>query len=187
MTTTTQKLASTNVLFTTIAASLLIAILPSISAADGWELRTATATVPGTREIESGDINKAIQISMVQLPHTSQRKKVAVLTNLCIGYILTSDFVQAEDYCGQAAAQPYEKSVSHNNRGVLNALQGSIESALQDFQAAANAGCFGECSESDKVPRDLPRPVARRNFSKAEYLANQARIESDESVAAHSN
>jgi len=172
METTTQKLFSTNALFTALAASLMIAVLPSISAADGWELRSAQATVPGTREIESGNIEKAIQISRIQLPHTSQQKKVAVLTNLCIGYILTSNFVQADEFCNQAAERPNEKSVSHNNRGVLRALQGDLDAAMADFQIAANAGCIGGCSATKNVPVDLPRPVARRNLSKADYLAS---------------
>ena len=42
-------------LFAAIAASLLTAAMPSASHVEGWELRTVTKEVPGTREIESGN------------------------------------------------------------------------------------------------------------------------------------
>ena len=187
MTTTIQKLGITRTFYATLAASFLFAVVPSMANADGWELRTARATVPGTAEIESGKIEKAIQISGIQLPHASQQQKVAVLTNLCIAYILSSDFVKADSYCDQAVERPNERSVSYNNRGVLKALQGDLEAAMQDFQSAAIAGCLGDCNEAKNVPRDLPRPVARRNFGKAEYLAKAAKTGSDEQLASRND
>lgn len=175
-----QKPVNTAHLFSAITASLLLAALPSVSSAEAWELRTAPDTVPGTREIESGKIEKAIRISIVQLPHTSPSKKVAVLNNLCIGYILSNEYEQAEDYCDQAVARRNDKAVSHNNRGILKMLQGDYSSAMQDFAIAVETGCTGPCSTSEGARQDLPRSVARRNSEKA-----QTRIV--ETLAAQSN
>jgi len=171
-----------------IAASIIFSVLPREAAAGGWELRTTADEVPGTREIESGDIEKAIRISKVQLSHASSAHKVAVLTNLCIGYILNKSFDQAQQYCDQAVERPNEKTVSHNNRGVLNALQGDFSAAMQDFDSAAKAGCLGECSVDSSNSDELPRPIARRNLARAnnEMLATQAQ-DNDESVAARAD
>ncbi len=183
-----QKLINTTRFFSAVAAALLLVALPSVSSAEAWELRTAPDTVPGTREIESGQIDKALRISEIQLPHTSQFKKVAVLTNLCIGYILSNDFEQAEDYCDRAVAQPNETAVSHNNRGILKMLQGDHGSAMQDFAIAVKTGCVGACSTSEAVRQDLPRSVARRNFKKAQtQVAEAGKNDSSETIAARSS
>ncbi len=169
----TQKLVNPTHFFPAIAAALFLAALPSVSSAEAWELRTAPDTVPGTREIESGKIEKAIRISIVQLPHTSPAKKVAVLNNLCIGYILSNEYEQAEDYCDQAVARRSDKAVSHNNRGILRMLQGDHRGALQDFAVAVETGCTGPCSTSEGARQDLPRSVARRNSEKAQTRVAQ--------------
>ena len=85
-----------------IAVAFGMAGLPIAAAAEQWELRTAPETVPGTHEIEAGEIDKAIQISNVWLPHIGRRQKVAVLTNLCIGHIRNRDFAAAAGYCDRA-------------------------------------------------------------------------------------
>ncbi len=156
------------ILIAAIATSLVIAAVPSMSRADVWELRTVDEEVPGTREIEAGNPEKAIRISKVRLSVTRGALKVAVLTNLCIGHILIRDFDQAEQYCDQAAARTIERTVTHNNRGVLKAIQGDYSAALQDFTIAADAGCFYGCDANMRAPQDLPRPTARRNLEKAE-------------------
>lgn len=187
MTTTVQKLVNSNTWFTIITAAFVFAAAPSVSNADGWELRTTLDEVPGTREIESGNIDKAIRISKVRLPHVSQQRKVAVLTNLCIGYIMSKNFDEAENYCSQAVERPNEQAVSYNNRGVLKALHGDYDGAMQDFASAANSDCFGECSVSENVPKDLPRPIAKRNFGKAELQAKAAKDAAEDQIAARSN
>ena len=187
MTPTVQKLVNNNTWFTIITAAFAFTAIPSVSNADGWELRATLDEVPGTREIESGNIDKAIRISKVRLPHVSPKHKVAVLTNLCIGYIMSKDFDEAEDYCNQAVKRPNEKVVSYNNRGVLKALQGDYDGAMRDFARAAKSGCFGECSDLEKAPKDLPRPIAKRNFRKAEFHAKAAKDAADDQSAARSN
>ncbi len=168
MITTYRQTVQFPTLLAAIATSLVVAALPSTSRADAWELRTVSTEVPGTREIESGNPEKAIRISKVYLPRIGPRRKVAVLTNLCIGHMLTKEFDQAEQYCDQAVSRPNERSVTHNNRGVLKALQGDYAAAQQDFAIASEAGCNNGCDPTVAVPQDLPRPVARRNLGKAE-------------------
>ncbi|MCH8060572.1 MAG: hypothetical protein IIA11_08955 [Proteobacteria bacterium] len=168
-------------------AALLLATIPTISNAEAWELRTTPNAVPGTLEIESGKIDKAIRISNVWLSHVVKQKKVAVLNNLCIGYILSKKFDQAEVYCDRAVERRNYKTVSYNNRGVLRALQGDYEGAVQDFADASNAGCVNGCSNA--APKDLQRPraVAMRNFDRAEYHPKAARTVNDDQIAARTD
>ena len=112
----------TNIYIALAATSIFFAAAPESANAENWELRTVDASVPGTREVERGKYAKAIEISMVQLPHVSPHQKVAVFTNLCIANIATRNFEKAEEFCDQAVEQPNENAVSFNNRGVLRAL-----------------------------------------------------------------
>lgn len=153
---------------TTVATTLFIMAIAAAAQAESWELRTASHEVPGTREIESGNPEKAIRISMVNLSVIPESQKVALLTNLCIGYISIGDFEQAESFCEQAASKPKQRAITYNNRGVLRALQGDYKTAMHDFAMAAEAGCFNGCDPTIAVPEDLPRPVARRNLARAE-------------------
>ncbi len=173
---TTNQLS---ILIAAIATSFVIAALPSISHAEPWELRTVAKEVQGTREILSGNPEKAIRISKARLSVTHPALRVAVLTNLCIGHILIRDFDQAEQYCDQAAARKFERTVTDNNRGVLKALQGNYAAASQDFSIAANVGCFNGCSASIRGPQNRPRPTARRNLEKAETRVAESKDATD--------
>ncbi len=113
------------------------------------------------------------------MSHASPESKVAVLTNLCIGYILSKNLDQAQAYCDQAVSRSNEKTVSYNNRGVLKALQGDYSAAMRDFESAVNADCLGECSVASNVPEDLPRPTARRNLERMESQVLAARDNED--------
>lgn len=179
-----QKAAVTSSVFIIIAAGAILTAVPSVSFADGWELRTSMTTVPGTRELESGKIAKAIRISKVYLPHVTHQKRVAVLTNLCIGYILSRELDQAETYCGEAVEIPSDRTVSYNNRGILKALQGDYSGAVQDLNDAVAAGCLNSCDNAENAPADLPRPVARRNLDRAEAYVKAVAAPDDEQIAA---
>lgn len=154
--------------FVVFAAGLVVTAIPSVASAQGFELRTTHKEVPGTREIETGRPKDAIRLSNIYLPHIRGMQKVAVLTNLCIGHIMINQFEKAEQYCEEAASKPNERAVTHNNRGVLRALQGNFEAARADFAIATNVSCKFACSESDTNDRNLPNHVARRNLQKTE-------------------
>lgn len=176
MTHTNRKAEFTTRILAAIATSFLICAIPTISQADGWELRTVNAEVPGTREIETGDAEQGIKLSKIYLTRIHGRRKVAVLTNLCIGYIRIGDLDQAATYCDQAAARKNETVVTHNNRGVLNALRGEFVLAQQDFQTAASVGCAEPCESTGGNSKDLPRHVARRNLGAAQARVFAAEI-----------
>ena len=180
---TAQSLARTNTRFIGMLATVLLSAIPSISNADTWELRTTPIAVPGTAEIESGKIDKAVRLSIAWLPHVTDRKEVAVLSNLCIAHILKKEFERAEDYCEQAVTTGDDEVVSYNNRGILRAMQGDFDGAAEDFTVATEKGCNDGCSEV--VFKDLKRPgaVAMRNRGRAEMLA-QAAIEADKNQVA---
>ena len=177
-----------SILLTAIVATIVVATLPSISHADAWELRTVDKEVPGTREIESGRIEKGIQISKFYLTRIPSPYKVALLTNLCIGYILMDNFAKAEHYCDRAVARKFERAVTHNNRGVLQALQGNVAAAQSEFSTAAEIGCDAPCSTNVKASGVFPRQVARRNLQLAEsrLLASQ-KTNDTEQVASQTN
>ena len=171
-----------------IAVAFGVAGMPILASAEQWELRTAPESVPGTHEIEAGEIDKAIQISNVWLPHIARTKRVAVLTNLCVAHIHIKNFATAADYCDRAVEQPNAKAVTYNNRGVLKVLQRDYEGALRDFANASKPGCFGECS-NEGVPRNKnqPRAVALRNLAKTEIHARSAREPDTEDLSARTD
>lgn len=168
-----------------ILATLLVVAPPVISSAEAWELRTVDKEVPGTREIESGDVEKSIQISKVYLTRIPAPQKVAVLTNLCIGYILLKDFAQAREFCDRATERKVERPVTFNNRGVLNALTGDDIAARRDFAIAAGVDCDPACDKTRKAGRDYPRHVAQRNLeaSAARILAAEQATGADQYTA----
>ena len=185
MITVNRKFAQPFTLMVAIATSFVIAAQPSVSLADSWELRTTYKEVPGTREIESGNSEKAIEISKVYLKQVPPWSKVSVLTNLCIGNIMISDFDQAEQYCDAAVARQNENVVSHNNRGVLRAMQGDYAGAQEDFSFAADNDCDTGCDSSKGNARNLPRHVARRNLerSQTEMLASGEESDTEQFTA----
>ncbi|MGI9221189.1 MAG: hypothetical protein ACR2QS_09160 [Woeseiaceae bacterium] len=184
---TISKLAISNARSAVVFAALLLASTPSIATAEAWELRTTPNAVPGTHEIEAGKIDKAIRLSNAWLPHVAKKERGSVLTNLCIGYTLKKEFDRAEAYCDQAVEQSSNKTVSYNNRGVLKALQGDYEGAVQDFAEASNAGCGDNCSNAAPKYSQHPRAIAMRNFDRGEYQVNAAREDDVKEVAARTN
>ncbi len=156
---------------------LYLTLMASVAAAEGWELTTVAEEVPGTRYVESGKYEKAIEVSQGFLTRASSKyapsyQKVAVLTNLCISHIALYDFDEAEVFCARAAAEKIHRSVTYNNLGVLYGLRGQHALAARHFEIATNADCLGRCSHAESVPRALPRPTARRNLNRAETLVN---------------
>ena len=94
----------------------------------------------------------------------------------------------AREYCDKATAAAHasgDRTVVLNNLGVLNAISGHLEVAAENFGEAARSGCLGECNESASTPRDLPRPVARRNQERnaAKIAAREQTAEQDRLVS----
>jgi len=180
-----QRKVLTSGLVTTFASLMFLTTTPA--AADGWELLTTEVAVPGTREIESGDPDEGIQRSITHARTAVGKEKVAHMNNLCVGHILIGQYDQAREYCDEAVSAFGESTVTFNNRGVLNAITGNANQAADDFAAAVSAGCVGKCSEPNASPKDLPRPVARRNQARnAEMIAERKRKTEQEQLASTS-
>ena len=168
-----------------IALTLTSGAFAENARAESWELLTAIETVPGTREIESGDAEEGIRLSRIFLNSAHDSRKLAVLTNLCVGHIMTGQYKEAEEHCEKASNRNAEGTVTHSNLGVLRAVAGDSEAAEQEFATAIDAGCFGECKESKSGPRDLPRPVARRNMERVEQRIAAAQQSDEEQQVAN--
>jgi len=166
-------LTSRRALFTLITISVLLTALISTAAnAESWELRTAAHEVKGTRDIESGRLDKGIRILEANYGTTPYRHKVAVLTNLCLAYTIKRDYDTAMNYCNRAVARRFGVLEAHNNRGVLQALLGNYAAAIADFE---KAGCQGECSNRLAVTGNQRMDVAKRNLNRAQshHVAQQ--------------
>ena len=161
-------LTNNRTLVTTAFLGILMAgSLPSIAVADGWELRTSVDEVPGTRQLEKGELDKAERISEWAVESVSIRDKGKVLNNLCIIHTLKRDYEEAGPYCEEAVKRG-GGNVAYNNRGVLRSLQGDLQGAMDDFQVAAKLACGDGCDPNDADGRDTPTHVALRNLGRAQ-------------------
>lgn len=163
-----------SVLNSTLSTSMLLlavgVAVPLASLADTWELRTVKEEVPGTREIESGETLEGIRISEGLLDQARAKDKVAVLNNLCVGYIQIEDFEKAEQFCELAVETEEQTVVTHNNRGVLKAIEGRFTEASEDFERAWANGCIKNCEDATPTSLNLAHHVALRNLERTQQL-----------------
>jgi hypothetical protein len=146
-----------------------------VAVAESWELRTAAQEVKGTRAIEAGQLDKGIAITQANYGTTPYREKGAMLTNLCVAYILKHDFETAGDYCDRAVKRGFNDREAHNNRGVLRAMQSDYQGAVDDFE---KAGCLADCSQALDTTGNERMHVARRNLQRVEVrIAQQEQSE----------
>lgn len=100
----------------------------------------------------SGEYEKGI--AKIQSYIARRAESFAAKNNLCVAYTLTGKFDQAAPACEAAISKskqngrqensplnPYDDSrdlaLAYSNRGVLRAVSGDIEGAIQDFEYAA--------------------------------------------------
>ena len=145
-----QARLSTNRVFDTVskipflAVGVLIAMTAGLSpayAAEKLQLRTDDHEVSGTREIESGKFVAGIEKLEIALEHAvTHRKKAAILNNLCVAYVATSDLDTANTYCQLAVDNGYNLDLAYNNRGVMSTVAGNVEAGIHDFNLAVKFG-----------------------------------------------
>jgi hypothetical protein len=168
-------ITTSGALLTTIGATL-IALSPLAVHADGWELTTVMEEFPGTREIEAGYLEEGISESQHALKWPGNDEEVGLLSNLCVGYILAQELETAKTYCDSAVQHSSPKSegsvVSINNLGVLQAMQGNLQSAQVSFTTAWELGCTSRCAEREVTSREHPHQVALRNLNRIESLTS---------------
>jgi len=149
--------------------------LPSAQA-ESWELRTAAQEVKGTRALEEGQLDKAIRIMDANYGTTPYAEKGAMLTNLCLAYILKRDLNTATSYCDRAVKHGFSDREAYNNRGVLRSMQGDYPGAVSDFE---RAGCFANCPEELNSQGNERMDVARRNLQRVQVQYAQQQEEQE--------
>jgi Flp pilus assembly protein TadD len=188
MTTFIRNNTALGALTTTAAAVLIGTFSPLAAQADGWELTTVDEEVPGTRKIESGQIQEGIRLSEESLKWPGHDQRVAELSNLCIGYILSNQLDKAEPYCNRALENSSPESahsvVSRNNLGVLQAIRGDYGSAQVNFKSAWDTGCRRRCENAEVTKLNDTHHVALRNLQRMEsqQLAGRDLAGADQSI-----
>ncbi len=152
--------------FAAVAAIGFLTGLPTAAVAETWEMRTDPYEAPGTRALESGDLQKAERISKRAIESERLHRKSAAFTNLCIISTMKREFESATEYCNEAVERG-GGNVAYNNRGVLRFMQGDYEGAFQDLRHASRLLCSAGCDPSDGDQRDWPSSVAKRNLGRA--------------------
>ena len=125
-----RKLSKTlaNVVLMTVLA------LGSLSGAHAYELFAGDPVIPGTAQLESGAVEKAIEEFEKQTQSVRREVRSSAFTGLCAAYVMKGDLGVATQHCERAV--DYGQRAAFNNRGVLRANQGDFAGAQNDFQRA---------------------------------------------------
>lgn len=124
---------------TVLYAAALAAILspPSALGAERFYMMTTETEVSGTRDLETGAPARAIARSLpVAAEAASIDKRVAALSNLCVGYSLRREYDRALPYCEQAVSLDETHTAALVNRGVVRYFTGRRDGGIDDFERA---------------------------------------------------
>jgi tetratricopeptide (TPR) repeat protein len=106
-------------------------------AAERFYMMTTDLEVSGTRELETGSPARAIMRSApIAAAAGTSGKRVAALTNLCIGYTLRGEYAQALSYCDRAVDLDGADVALLVNRGVVRTFTGQRDAGIEDFERA---------------------------------------------------
>jgi tetratricopeptide (TPR) repeat protein len=103
--------------------------------AGGNNFRVVYADVPGVEQLESGNVERGIEILEEQLKTTDEESSSDIWATLCATYIIELSLDKAEPACNKAVATG-PTYAALNNRGVLRAYQGDYSGAHDDFDRA---------------------------------------------------
>jgi len=107
----------------------------SQSFAGGNNFRVVYADVPGVEQLESGNVERGIEILEDQLKTTDEGSSSDIWATLCATYIIELELDKAEPACNKAVATG-PTYAALNNRGVLRAYRGDYSGAHDDFDRA---------------------------------------------------
>lgn len=142
----------------------MVFLLGSMNAgAASWELRHSAGDVPGSPEIEAGDIESAIRVLLLEVDSAASDTHLAVLENLCVAYAIKLEYDTAMRYCDQAVGHSSASASTFNNRGVLRAVIDDHRGAIQDFRRAS---CMRNCSRGRTCDADSVQASIRRNLAR---------------------
>ena len=102
--------------------------------AGGNNFRVVYADVPGVEQLESGDVERGIEILEEQLKATDENSS-DIWATLCATYIIQLSLDDAEPACDKAV-ETGPTYAALNNRGVLRAYLGDYSGAHDDFDRA---------------------------------------------------
>ena len=133
---------SLNAMTRKLIATAIIAGAASVpmiaNAEDTFRMQVHPKEVSGTWELMHGEYDRAIKLLEIVEVRASQspRERGPVLTDLCFAHTKAGNYATAERYCEAAVNTSFQFGIALNNRGVLRALQGKVEAASADFDAA---------------------------------------------------
>lgn len=105
------------------------------SFAETLHLRVAFERVPGSDEIDAGNVLVGIKVLEQEIAQSDQINNGDILATLCGAYILNKSLKKAESACNQAVSVD-PSNTAFNNRGVLRAMTGDLSGAREDFDRA---------------------------------------------------
>ena len=132
LTAMTRKLIATAIIAGAASAPMLA------NAEDTFRMQVHPKEVSGTWELMHGEYDRAIKLLEIAEVRASQspRDRGPVLTDLCFAHTNAGNYASAERYCEAAVNTSFQFGIALNNRGALCALQGKVEAASADFDAA---------------------------------------------------
>ncbi len=130
----------------TLAAFIVVLLLPSLAAAQGtrpFESDANAKTVigptnvplsDGAQALMAGDAEVGVRLTLAGLEQAvGEREHEAALSNLCAGYILLEQFQAALGYCDLLLARNDENWRAYNNRAVVYIKIKQYEKAERDL------------------------------------------------------
>jgi hypothetical protein len=122
------------VVFATLATTVIYAAEPLV-------MQVIDEPVRGSDEIAREEYEQAIAQSLVVVErYNFTKSKLAVLTNLCIGYTMTRQFEEATEFCNHAVEIGQYEWITLNNRAVLNYLKRDFQASADDLNLASDTG-----------------------------------------------
>ena len=103
------------------------------SFAETRTFRVAFEWMPGTEQIEAGNLQAGIKELEHQLARTNLESSGDLLATLCAAYIVDSSLDKAMRVCDKAV-EINPTWTAYNNRGVFRAHMGNLSGAREDFE-----------------------------------------------------
>ena len=116
---------------TLMVSAVLLFVNPSF--AETRTFRVAFEWIPGTEQIEAGNLQAGIRALEDQLAQIELESSGDILTTLCAAYLVNGSLDKAVRVCDKAVEiNPTESA--YNNRGVFRAHTSDLSGAREDFE-----------------------------------------------------
>jgi hypothetical protein len=103
--------------------------------ADEYPFRAAFERVPGSEQVENGQMEEGIAMLRAELQNGDPETRDMVLSTLCGAYVVIASFAEAKYTCNEAVEASHS-ALAYNNRGVYHVLVGNWNGARKDFERA---------------------------------------------------